>query len=145
MHESAFLETVKAICAKDPSFSPDAYVFVSEALEHTVKSSRKHHVSGQELLDGIRDYALQEFGPMALTMLTEWGLRRTDDFGRIVFQLVDAGKLGKTENDRIEDFADRYSFDDAFGKPFRPAGRTQAAAFTAARKKRTVVRNKPVA
>lgn len=120
MHSSPLFETIKKICEKNPAYDPEAYLFTQEALEHTAKSLKKKHVSGQELLEGICKYAIQEFGPMALTVLREWRVVRTEDFGKIVFSLVEAGKLGKTEEDSIEHFANGYNFDEVFGKPFRP-------------------------
>lgn len=131
MQESEFIETIRHICAKDNRYEPDAYLFVREALDFTVKKMKKpaegpgRHVTGQELLEGIRLFALREFGPMAMTVLTSWGLTRTEDFGEIVFNLVESGKLGKTEKDNKEDFAGGYSFEEAFVKPFLPTGKSQ--------------------
>ncbi len=91
-------------------------------LDYTVRRLDKpRHVSGQELLDGLREFALEEFGPMAQTVLGGWGVRRTEDFGEIVFNLVEAGLLGKTDQDSRADFANGYDFDDAFRNPFRPS------------------------
>ena len=122
----SFQETVSDICKKDPRFSPDAYFFLVEALDSTVKDIRRkqpdhgRHVSGKELLDGIKTYALDEFGPLAHTVFSEWGVHTTLDFGEIVFNLVAAGRLGKTESDSIEDFKNAYAFDEAFLLPFEP-------------------------
>ena len=66
-------------------------------------------------------YSLDQFGPLAKTVLNAWGLRRCSDFGEVVFNLIDYNVFSKTENDRREDFADTYDFDDAFVKPFEPA------------------------
>ena len=75
-------------------------------------------MSGKELLEGIREYAAQQFGPLAPTVFRSWGVRRTEDFGEIVFNLVESGLLGKTESDSREDFADGFDFDQAFDGPF---------------------------
>lgn len=126
MNDTEFVESVRKIVAQDRRYAPDAYLFVREALDFTVRLFKKpatqpgRHVSGQELLDGVRAYALQEFGPMALTVLNAWGVRTTMDFGEIVFNLVNAGILGKTSADRKEDFADRYDFHETFAAPFLP-------------------------
>lgn len=126
MHEQDFSEAVRQICAADCPFDPQAFHFVREALDFTTQSLEKpangpmRHVSGKELTDGIRRYALQEFGPMASTVFKEWGITKTEDFGRIVFMLVEAGKLGKTDEDQLEDFADGYDFKKAFTAPFLP-------------------------
>ncbi len=128
MQELGFEEAVESIRAKDSRYSRDAYIFVKEALDHTQKSignlrGRIRHVSGQELLEGIRDYALSQFGPMTPTVLEEWGIRTCQDFGEIVFNLVDFGVLAKTEKDSRADFAGGYTFEDAFRKPFLPPSR----------------------
>ncbi len=109
------------ILEKDSRYSIDAYLFVREGLDHTVRKLKKpRHVSGQELLEGMREYALQEFGPVAKRVLSEWGINECVDFGNIVFNLVNEGLLGKTDEDSIEDFMDGYDFHEAFILPFRP-------------------------
>ena len=106
---------LERILAKDPRFKPEAYVFVHDALGHTwSRLDHRRHVTGRELLDGIKDLALKRYGPMAKAVLNSWGVRTTDDFGAIVFNLVDAELLSKTEEDHIEDFHDVYDFDEVF-------------------------------
>jgi uncharacterized repeat protein (TIGR04138 family) len=104
-------------------YPPAAYEFVQEGLRHTVETLRDaepelpdagRHVSGQELCVGLRDFALKQYGSLARTVLRSWNVRRTEDFGRIVFGLVDAGMLRKTDEDSIEDFQGVYDFDEAF-------------------------------
>jgi hypothetical protein len=80
-------------------------------------------VTGPELLDGLRVYALEQFGPLTKTVLNSWGVRRCQDFGDIVFNLIEYNAFSKTDNDRREDFADIYEFDDVFVKPFLPTQR----------------------
>jgi uncharacterized repeat protein (TIGR04138 family) len=129
MHEVSFEEALELIQAKDPRFPRDAYLFVRSALDHTqktaAKDSRGHlrHVTGQELLGGIRDFALGQFGPMTMTVLEEWGIRTCQDFGDIVFNMVDIGLLAKTERDSRTDFANGYDFHQAFRQPFLPPSR----------------------
>ncbi len=126
MRETAFIEAIKQICEDDPRYDMEAYIFIREGLDYTIKMLQKpekgpaRHVSGQELMEGLREYALNEFGPMAFKVLTSWGIKQTEDFGEVVFNLVQAGELGKTEEDRREDFKDGYDFHDAFEKPFLP-------------------------
>ncbi len=126
MQEAAFMESVKRIRATDDRYDSEAYFFIREALGFTMQLLEKpqhgpgRHVSGRELVEGVRQYALQEFGPMTMKVLEEWGLVGTEDFGRIVFQLVEAGELGKTSEDKVEDFANCFDFRDAFEKPFEP-------------------------
>jgi uncharacterized repeat protein (TIGR04138 family) len=151
MHEVTFEEVVEQIRVKDPRYARDAYIFLREALDFTQKAMAKstkeprptrgepkgsepiRHVTGQELLNGIRDYALKEFGPMVPTVFEEWGIRQCSDFGEIVFNMVEIGLLAKTEKDSREDFKNFYSFDDAFRKPFlpesKPAPTDKPAAF----------------
>jgi uncharacterized repeat protein (TIGR04138 family) len=126
MHEPTFDDGLEQIVAKDPRYPRDAYLFIRESLDHTqkriVRSSRGQlrHVSGQELLDGIREYALSEFGPMTTTVFEEWGVRSCQDFGEIVFNMVESGLLAKTDTDSRDDFAGGYDFQEAFRKPFLP-------------------------
>jgi uncharacterized repeat protein (TIGR04138 family) len=133
MQNPDFSEIVALICKEDPRFDRRAYEFVRLGLDHTVKS---RHVTGPELLDGLRVYALDQFGPLAKTVLNAWGILRCRDFGDIVFNLIEYNVFSKTENDRREDFADIFDFDEAFVKPFQPArpprGTSAAEAFGAA-------------
>ncbi len=106
---------------RDPRYAAEAYFFVREALEHSVQKLEKpRHISGQELLSGIREYAIGEYGPVTKRVLSEWGITECIDFGYIVFNLVNEGLLGKTEGDSINDFAVGYDFNEAFVRPFRP-------------------------
>jgi uncharacterized repeat protein (TIGR04138 family) len=136
MLEVNFDEVVEQILSKDARFSREAYSFMREALGFTQKLIGKEnlgkirHVTGQELLDGIRQFALQQFGPMTITVLEEWGVRNCLDFGDIVFNMVESGLLAKTEKDSREDFLKGYDFDDAFRKPFRPGRNVQAESKT---------------
>ncbi len=134
MHEATFDEGLDQILSRDSRYHRDAYLFVREALDHTQKSIVKEnkgklrHVTGQELLAGIRDYALDQFGPMTLMVFEEWGVRHCRDFGEIVFNMVEEGILAKTERDSREDFAEGYDFKAAFREPFLPSGKLSRAA-----------------
>lgn len=132
MPDQDFSEIVTLICKEDPRFDRKAYDFVRLGLDHSVKELRKkdatraersRHVSGPELLDGLRIYALDQFGPLTKTVLNAWGVRRCRDFGDIVFNLIEYNVFSKTDSDRREDFSDIYDFDGAFVKPFQPAKR----------------------
>lgn len=136
MQDPDFAEIVSLICKEDPRFDRKAYDFVRLGLDHTVKELRKkdaaraeksRHVSGGELLDGLRVYALDQFGPLTKTVLNAWGVTRCSHFGDIVFNLIEYNVFSKTESDRREDFSDIYEFDDAFVKPFQPTRRPRAA------------------
>jgi len=130
MHEVSFEEALAKVVAKDPRYHREAYLFVREALDYTQKTigkdsrGRIRHVRGQELLTGIREFALQQFGPMAKTLLEEWGVRTCQDFGEIVFNMVEVGWLAKTEKDSRADFESGYDFEEAFRKPFVPKAKS---------------------
>ena len=79
----------------------------------------QQHVTGQELCEAIRQYALRQYGYMAKTVLNSWGIRCTGDFGEIVFNLIRFGRMRKTRGDRREDFADVYDFETAFEQEFK--------------------------
>jgi uncharacterized repeat protein (TIGR04138 family) len=117
------------IVAQDGRYHRDAYVFLREALDYTQRTIRRaskeklRHVTGQELLEGIRAYALDQYGPMTLEVLGEWGVRRCEDFGEMVFTLVERKVLSKTEQDSRTDFEGGYDFEAAFRKPFLPSRR----------------------
>ena len=120
-------EILKEILRRDPRYSEAAYAFVRAGLDFTVRRLKKpRHVSGGELLEGLREFALNEFGPMARTTLAEWGITRTEDVGEIVFNMVESGLLGKTDEDSRADFAGGYDFDQAFREPFLPAAAPHA-------------------
>lgn len=112
---------VRQLCKKDARYAPDAYIFLMEALEFTMRTlDRDHregtqrHVGGRELLAGIRAYAGELFGPLAPVVFAQWGIHRTSDFGSLVFKLIDAGQLSRQDSDSIDDFADGFEFEDAF-------------------------------
>ena len=126
MQEVNFDEVVEGIVAKDARYDRDGYVFLREALDFTQKAIGKEnqgkvrHVTGQELLEGIRQFALVQYGPMTQTVLEEWRIKNCGDFGELVFNMVESGLLAKTEKDSREDFQNGYDFTDAFCKPFWP-------------------------
>jgi len=126
MQKIGFAEALDSIVANDPRYHRDAYVFLRDALDYTTKQQKKtkgasvRHVAGPELLEGVRQYALKEFGPMVVTVLSYWGIRSCEDVGHMVFNLIGAGIFGKTEEDSIDDFKNVFDFQEAFVKPFAP-------------------------
>ena len=126
MQKIGFTEALDSIVASDPRYGRDAYVFLRDALDFTTKQQKKikgatvRHVAGPELLEGVRQYALQEFGPMVMTVFSSWGIHCCEDIGRMVFNLIEAGIFGKTEEDSLEDFKNVYDFEVVFVKPFTP-------------------------
>jgi uncharacterized repeat protein (TIGR04138 family) len=126
MQKIGFAEALDSIVTSDPRYQRDAYVFLRDALDYTTKQQKKtkgasvRHVAGPELLEGVRQYALKEFGPMVMTVLSYWGIRSCEDVGHMVFNLIGAGIFGKTEEDSIDDFKNVFDFQEAFVKPFAP-------------------------
>jgi uncharacterized repeat protein (TIGR04138 family) len=126
MQKIGFAEALDSIVANDPRYQRDAYIFLRDALDYTTKQQKKargttvRHVAGPELLEGVRQYALKEFGPLVITVFESWGIRACEDIGHMVFNLIDAGVFGKTEEDSMEDFKSVYDFQEAFVKPFAP-------------------------
>lgn len=130
MHAAQFETAVEKIVHEKKCYDPLAYYFLKESLDYTLtrfkesqsKGNVQRHVSGKELAFGFRDLALQEFGPMAATLLSEWNIHNTRDIGEMVFHLIDHQMFGKQESDTLEDFDDLYAFHDAFVEPFSPKG-----------------------
>ncbi|NKB24290.1 MAG: hypothetical protein GKR87_07945 [Kiritimatiellae bacterium] len=126
MNTKKFEEALHQLLELDPRYPEQAYILIREALDFTIKTLNKpvegdaRHISATELMEGIRQFVLQEYGPMTKTILNEWGIYSSEDFGEIVFNLVAKGILGKTEKDRKEDFMQGYDFNEAFSEPFRP-------------------------
>lgn len=124
-----FEQAVESILKREKRYDPLAYLFLKEALDFTLKRAadanggEPRHVTGSELCHGFRDLAVQEFGPMAGTLMIEWGLRESSDIGEMVFHLIDEQMFGKQDSDTKEDFAGAYDFDEAFVKPFQPKSR----------------------
>ncbi len=121
-----FETALEKILSRDSRFEPEAYLFLKEALDYTVENEsgqgreNSKHVSAKELLMGYREYALKEYGPMAATLLEEWGVRSCGDVGAMVFQLIEEGMFGKQDSDRPDDFKEYFTFEEAFVMPFLP-------------------------
>ncbi len=115
-----YLNKIESVIAKNRKYKFEAYSFVMSALHHTVsKLPKARHITGAELAEGIRDYAMEQYGPFARTVLQYWGIKKTDDFGKIVFALVEVGVLRKQQEDKPEDFHDLYDFVEAFDKGYK--------------------------
>lgn len=114
-------DQLRKIALADGRFAPDAFYFLFESLDVAVRLAGKEgrsgtarHVTGQEVLAGMREHALERFGPLAAHVWRQWGIRETLDWGRIVFLLVDHNLLKRQDEDRLEDFRDGFDFDEAF-------------------------------
>ena len=100
-----FWERVHAMCERDPRYRREAYEFVMRALEHTTRKvvGKRRHISAQELLAGAVDLARLEFGDLAWTVFGDWGIGVSEDFGAIVYALVNVGLLSRQPEDSLED------------------------------------------
>jgi uncharacterized repeat protein (TIGR04138 family) len=148
MQTASFEEVLEQILARDQRYQRDAYFFVRDALEYTRKMLEREgrsrsektapigdregktrleleqqHVTPQELLAGLRELALEQFGPMAITVLEEWGIHACHDFGELVFIMIEHKALKKTDKDTRTDFDNGYDFYEAFRKPYLPAAK----------------------
>lgn len=129
MEKPNFDEAVKLIAGSGAVYKPDGYHFLRDSLDHTVSELRKdelvehRHVSGPELLEGVVQYALQEFGSMAVSVLESWGIREGEDIGTMVFQLIEVGAFGRSEEDSPSDFSGVMSLREELLAPFRPTGK----------------------
>jgi uncharacterized repeat protein (TIGR04138 family) len=132
MQAMQFDQSIGAILKRDKRFDPHAYFFLKEALDFTLKriadasGGQPRHVSGPELLLGFRDLALNQFGPMAATLMTEWGVRNCSDVGDMVFNLIDEQVFGRQESDCKEDFIGNFDLEDELRLPFLPKTRSKA-------------------
>jgi uncharacterized repeat protein (TIGR04138 family) len=110
---------------KNPRYTDAAYLFVLSALQYAIDQlDEPRHISGQELAEGARELAIDQFGPMARTVLEHWGIHSTTDIGEIVYALIDCRVLIKQDADSLDDFRDVFSFDDAFNRNY-PWGRLE--------------------
>lgn len=127
MQSNSFEQAVASILEKEKRFQPGAYFLVREVLDFTVDRLAKQgqgesrHVSGRELLEGFRDYLIQEYGPMSATLLEDWGISKCRHVGEIVFLFIENGVFGKQDSDTLDDFDEIYTFEEAFTKPFLSA------------------------
>jgi len=132
MQPIQFEESVAAILCKDSRYDGQAFLFLKDSLDFTLKrflgenGGQPRHVSGKELLEGFRDHALEQYGPMAATLMDEWGVKECRDVGNMVFLMIEEQIFGKQESDRPEDFDKVFDFRKAFREPFLPSGKKAA-------------------
>ena len=123
------METDLHDLARTTSYPPEAFIFVHRGLDFTARQlygevpetgescgtpGPERHVSGQQLCHGLRDYALEQYGLLARSVLKHWHIHKSEDFGHIVFAMVNAGLMRKTDEDSIRDFKNVYDFADVF-------------------------------
>ena len=119
--DEEFLREIDELAERHDRYAKAAYLFIYDALQHKVEMMGKterpkdqRHVSGGDLLRGISEYALTQFGPLTRSVFDRWGVHETRDFGEIVFELVDANLMSRTDDDDIDDFVDIYDFSEEF-------------------------------
>ncbi len=130
--ETSINARIEALAERKLRFLPDAYHFVFQALDFVLEREDRlgrgaaseplaadRHISAPQLLEGLRAFALEQYGPLARLVLERWGVCTTDDFGEIVFDLVDGRLLNKQDSDRLEDFRNGFNFREAFDKAWR--------------------------
>lgn len=124
MSEYATLEQAfEQIRERDGRYQERGYLFVLAALEFAQgRLTARRHLSGGELAWACRDFALEQFGLLAPSVLEYWGITSTEDLGRIVFMLIDVGLLARQDSDRLEDFERVYGFDEVFRAGYRWPG-----------------------
>jgi uncharacterized repeat protein (TIGR04138 family) len=119
---------------RDRRYHRNAYFFVFEALRYAQEQmglgqptvsddpelEEQRHVTGQQLCEAIRRYAIEQYGMLAKNVLSDWGVHATSDFGEIVFSLIEIGQMKKTDSDRREDFENVFDFDDGLRDAFQP-------------------------
>jgi uncharacterized repeat protein (TIGR04138 family) len=110
---------IDIIAEAHASFRPEAYLFVLEALEKAMRDrGRREHISGEDLLESIKQLARERYGVMATDVFAAWGVRATLDFGRCVFHLIEGGLLSKRDEDSLRDFIDKYDFRQVFEEDY---------------------------
>ena len=127
--------------ARDTRYPLEAFLFVQRGLDFTVRrahgepptnleeeNQQNRHVGGRDLCFGLRDFAVEEYGMLARTVLKRWNIRTSEDFGQIVFSMVEAGVMQKTDEDRIEDFHEVLDFAQAF--PAEPVLNSKLSSLT---------------
>jgi uncharacterized repeat protein (TIGR04138 family) len=122
MKDRLFEQKIQTIVEHDPRYCAEAYEFVSNAVTYTAKmlnkSGASKHISGKELLDGVKVFAQQEYGPLAGEVLRNWGLRDGTSVGNVVFNMVNSHLLGKSDKDSLEDFRIGFDVDKDFPTAF---------------------------
>ncbi|MGJ8676263.1 MAG: Minf_1886 family protein [Akkermansiaceae bacterium] len=127
MQPTQYMDAIQSIISKNTRYDVAAYYFLKDALDFTVKKAAEdnngehRHVSAKELAEGFSDYAVDNFGPMASTMMSEWGIHQTLDIGNMVFLLIEEGVFGKQESDTLEEFDQVFQLMDVLDSPYAPS------------------------
>lgn len=120
-------DQLEAIAIEDGRYHATAYRFIFDSLDYILiklgradKPIGDRHITVDQLLEGIKQCALDHFGPLSRLVFEHWGVYRTEDIGEIVFNLVECGLLNKQESDLKADFAEGFDFQDAFEENYTP-------------------------
>ncbi len=109
------LRKIAKISEEDGRYHKECFLFILAALEYTLSNlPERRHLTGQEFSKGVAEYAREQYGYLAKTVLNNWGLYTTLDYGEIVYLLINGGLMSKTEDDKKEDFANAYDFNEEF-------------------------------
>lgn len=117
---------INSILKKDNSYKAESYIFLLNSLDYTLETFKKRHnrlvsqrhITGQEMSYGIKDFAIKLFGPTAKLVLNSWGIYKTIDFGKIVYNLIEVGLMGKNSKDKLSDFENVFNFENVFIKNY---------------------------
>ena len=119
MHDdpNPMIEALRRLVAEERTYPLEAYCFLYQALDIAQRAAgERRHVSGHELLQGVRKLAIDLFGPLPFMVFNHWGLIETADFGKMVFHLVERELMGKTEEDKLEDFVGVFDFEEVLSR-----------------------------
>ena len=111
-------DTFDDIVAKDSRYNARAYALLLDVV-HYLSGEDGRHVSGEDILDEFKERALDQYGPLTYTVLTEWGLQSTEDIGEMMFNLTDSKRIGKDDDDSPESFTGGYDFKETFFEPYQ--------------------------
>ena len=111
-------DTYEDIVAKDARYDARAYALLMDVV-HYLSGEDNRHCSGEDILEEFKERALDQYGPLTYTVLTEWGIHCTEDVGEMMFNLTDSGRIGKDDDDSPESFANGYDFKEAFQGPYQ--------------------------
>ena len=111
-------DSFEDVFAKDSRYNARAYALLADVV-HSLSGEDGKHVSGEDILDEFKERALDQYGPLAYTVLTEWGIACTEDIGEMMFNLTESGRIHRDENDTPESFAGGYDFKETFLGPYQ--------------------------
>jgi len=113
-------EQIADLARTDRRYPADAYMLVFDGLEHALANmGTRRHVTPRELVLGVRDAAVDNWGLLARSVLETWGMRDTGAIGDLVFNLIRRGLLEAGEEDTRDQFDDAFSFEEGLDGHFK--------------------------